>query len=214
MVECASPEEEQHRTLDRRIEAIKRETNATTTSLDVENKAVFAFWGRLIQRFGGSNGGAGPGGQEKKTDGSTSPACPEAVLLDIMEIISFYASHEITMQDAFTKVNYSCSIFGLELHTVVCSPHACVSSQLATVFRLNKCIDLYEDLVNLLLQQDICKTFLIKKGVDLAFLNKKGMTLLMAPFCAPSLCERGTTSGLTSLRMSPPRFVRTGEGGL
>lgn len=119
-----------------RSEALRKETNVATTSLEVENKAIFAFWGRLIERFGGG---------EHEKEGSV--ACPEAVLLDIMEIISFYASHEITMQDAFT--------------------------QLATVFRRNRCIDLYEDLVNLLLQQDISKEFLIKKGVDLAFLAKK-----------------------------------------
>jgi hypothetical protein len=144
-----------------RSEALRKETNVATTSLEVENKAIFAFWGRLIERFGGG---------EHEKEGSV--ACPEAVLLDIMEIISFYASHEITMQDAFTQVR---PLLVLQLPSRIGSlPAAC---QLATVFRRNRCIDLYEDLVNLLLQQDISKEFLIKKGVDLAFLAKKGAVL-------------------------------------
>jgi hypothetical protein len=147
-----------------RSEALRKETNVATTSLEVENKAIFAFWGRLIERFGGG---------EREKEGSV--ACPEAVLLDIMEIISFYASHEITMQDAFTQVRPS------PRASVDCRPSRIGSlpaaCQLATVFRRNRCIDLYEDLVNLLLQQDISKEFLIKKGVDLAFLAKKGAVL-------------------------------------
>ena len=96
-----------------------------TTSLEVENKAIFAFWGRLIQRFGGG---------EHEKEGSV--ACPEAVLLDIMEIISFYASHEITMQDAFTQVRSFPRASTAESNWLLtCSLPACYRVQAQQVHR-------------------------------------------------------------------------------
>jgi hypothetical protein len=73
---------------------ITKETNPSTTALAVEDKAIFAFWGRMIERFLGGGG--------------AKAAEPESALLDIMEIISLYASHELEMQEAFTQVTTTC----------------------------------------------------------------------------------------------------------